>query len=232
MRCPFCAQFTPDAWTQLGYIPGTGRDFTGLSANWMRCANDQCQQAVVVVTETHTGPVIIEGQPTASIETSEKQWMVRPLGVVRIIDSLVPNPFRNDYLEAASILEQSPRMSAVLARRVLADVLENYGGHAQRDLVDRIDSFTKDPSVPSGLRENLHHFREAGNFGAHTMTNAARAAPGAQVEILDIGREEAEWTLDLLDRLFDHYIIGPERDKKIREAMNDRIKQAGRKELS
>jgi len=87
-------------------------------------------------------------------------------------------------------------MSAVLSRRVLADLLEKYAKQTQFSLTARIDKFTADTTHPRQLRENLHHFREIADFGAHTQKDD-------QAAVIDVGREEAEWTLDLLDRLFD-----------------------------
>jgi hypothetical protein len=39
MKCLLCNQFTPDAWESVGMVPGSGRDFTSLTVEWMRCAN-------------------------------------------------------------------------------------------------------------------------------------------------------------------------------------------------
>jgi hypothetical protein len=49
-----------------------------------------------------------------------------------------------DYREATFIIEDSPRMSSVLSRRILADLLEKYAGLTQYDLAARIDAFIKD----------------------------------------------------------------------------------------
>lgn len=55
----------------------------------------------------------------------------------------------------------------------------------------RADEFSTEIAHPSQLRENLHHFREIANFGAHTQKDD-------QAEILEVDRGEAEWKLDLL----------------------------------
>jgi hypothetical protein len=154
----------------------------------------------------------------------ETAWFARPRGVTRLLDPLVPDPFRTDYVEAASILDLSPRMSAVLSRRILGDLLEKYAGQTQFSLASRIDKFIADPAQPGYIKENLHHFREIADFGAHTQKDE-------QQEIIDVNRDEAEWTLDILDSLFDHFIVAPERNRAIREAMDKKIKAAGRKQI-
>jgi hypothetical protein len=101
-------------------------------------------------------------------------------------------------------------MSAVLSRRILADLLERYDGQTQFSLAARIDNFSKDTTHPRRLRENLHYLREIADFGAHTQKDD-------QAEIVDVDRHEAEWTLEIIDRLFEYFILDPARDKEITE---------------
>jgi hypothetical protein len=234
MRCPVCTQNTPDSWQPWlvsseggGYTHGLrvtpGIEFgvpSEVSLDSMYCANDECRQLVIRVHETLQIPPGI-----ADAEVRTTTWLARPRTTRRSLDSGVPEPFRTDYLEAASILDLSPRMSAVLSRRVLGDLLERYAGQTQFSLASRIDKVVAETSHPSYITENLHHFREIADFGAHTQRDA-------QAEIIDVGRDEAEWTLDILDSLFDYFIVAPERNRKIREAMDERIKNAGRKSLA
>jgi hypothetical protein len=49
--------------------------------------------------------------------------------------------------------------------------------------------------------------------------------------IIDVDREEAEWTLDLVDRLFDYFILQPAKDKAIKQKLDSKIKRAGRTPL-
>jgi hypothetical protein len=70
----------------------------------------------------------------------------------------------------------------------------------------------------------MHRFREVANFGAHTTTSG-------QGEVIPIDRAEAEWTLDLVERLFDYLIVTPATDKKMREAIDEKIKAASRKPI-
>jgi Domain of unknown function (DUF4145) len=191
-----------------------------VSLDYMYCANAECNQLVIRVHENLDFPLHAVSDPSMLTET----WLARPRTTARSLDLGVPEPFRSDYREAAAILDSSPRMSAVLSRRILADLMETYGHHSQFKLSERIDKFIADKANPSGLRDNLHHFREIADFGAHTQKDD-------QTEIINVGREEAEWTLDLLDRLFDHFIVTPERDRRMRATMDERIKQAGRKPI-
>jgi hypothetical protein len=192
-----------------------------LSVASMHCANPECKSTLVRFTEN-----IMKLEGDANVPTTQSEiWLARPRHGSRPIDPGIPEPYRTDYAEAAALLDISPRMSAVLSRRILADLLEKYAAQEQFSLAARIDNFAKDTSHPGSLRENLHHFREVADFGAHTQKDD-------QAEVIDIGRDEAEWTLDLLDRLFEYFILAPERDRIMRARMDERIAEARRKPLT
>jgi len=228
VKCPICGGHSPPTWqafetqTPHGHVaglPGTKSVLEEVNLDWMRCSNEECEQLIVRIHEQR-----LTGAMAPLVRTDS--WIARPRfgETERPIHALVPEPFRTDYAEAAAILALSPRMSAVLSRRVLADLLEKYAKQTQFSLTARIDKFTADTTHPRQLRENLHHFREIADFGAHTQKDD-------QAAVIDVGREEAEWTLDLLDRLFDYFIETPAQDQKIREGMDERIKGAGRKPI-
>lgn len=245
MRCPTCLQNTvPDHWVNFETLDPRKRfdsvieavnagkpspkpqpeewldagGGTSYSLDWMRCGNEDCKQLVI---RMH---VFTQGGYLQS-ETRET-WFVLPRfgSTGRVVDPIVPDHFRKDFHEAAAILDLSPRMSAVLARSILADLLAQYSGHKEFNLQDRIDSFNKNTSHPRELRENLHHFREVANLGAHTATSD-------QGEVIPVERDDAEWTLDLVERLFDHLIVTPTKDRAKRDAVAAKVKAAGRKPI-
>jgi len=184
----------------------------------MACANEPCKQLVVRFHDSY----IVDDGTTSSTKTDTS--IGYPRDRVRQVDPHVPEEFARDFIEAAAILDRSHRMSAVLARRVLSDLLEKYANLGQFSLTTRIDKFIDDTNQPRSLRENLHHLREIADFSAHTQRNDGS-------EVLDATREEAEWTLDVVERLFDHFIVTPEKDRAIREGIDAKIKEAGRKEI-
>jgi hypothetical protein len=142
-----------------------------------------------------------------------------------------------DYREASVILDDSPRMSAVLSRRVLADLLDKYAELKDKNLVDRIDKFIADKTHPSRIRENLHYLREMGNFGAHTQENKSPQVASPQqgpseATVINVSKEEAEWTIKVVEDLFDYFIVAPEKDKFLRMAFDQKIKDAKRKPIN
>ena len=228
MKCPSCGEHSRADWRPFETETEQGRAITLRGAtepledvrlDWTRCSNEECEQLIIRVHEQR-----LTGQAVPLLRTDS--WIARPQfrETERSIHALIPEPFRTDYAEAAVILSLSPRMSAVLSRRILADLLEKYAALTQFSLTARIDKFAADADHPRQLRENLHHFREIADFGAHTQKDDQSA-------VIDVGTRDAEWMLDLLDRLFEHFIVTPAQDRKMREAMDDRIEDAGRKPI-
>jgi len=116
-------------------------------------------------------------------------------------------------------------MSSVLSRRILGDLLEHYAQIKNNSVAKQIDIFSADTAHPRRLREGLHHFREVGDFAAHTQTDEQTN------EIIDVDRDEAEWTLDRVDGLFDYFIVGPKQEAERLAAMDKKIADAGRKKI-
>jgi hypothetical protein len=236
MKCPTCGENTPNAWQHLWVAEGDEQsgvrvidkeikddrrgasELLATAVLWMRCANEECREVVIRIRDRS----LMALPPHHRSE----EWIARPqLGAAsRPLPKEVNEPYRSDYLQAAAILGISPRASAVLSRRILADLLEEYAQLSQFRLVERIAGFIADTQHPSGLRENLEYLAEIGNFGAHTQKND-------QAEIIDVGAEEAEWTLDIVERLFDYFIVTPERDRAMRKAFNKKLEDAGRREI-
>jgi hypothetical protein len=233
MECPTCGYNTTDEWQRLivqsGFHPGVKTEYQLeapqqlVELDWMRCRKEGCGELVIRVHEGHS----LAAETERGIERFFQQtdtYFARPRFVIRHLAEEVAEPFRTDYLEAGAILDLSPRMSAVLSRRILADLLEQCLKLDDFNLSDRVDKFRADTKHPSDLRENIHHFREIANFGAHTMKND-------QDQIIPVDRSGAEWMLGFLDRLFDYLIVGPAKDQKMREAWDANLADAGRKSI-
>jgi Domain of unknown function (DUF4145) len=247
MECPFCRHDIAAAWqlfvvntdhlgrhttqfqTQLhtAVARGKTRNSVTVTAHWLQCQNVDCQEIVIQITRA-------EANQSPLTET----WIALPKRPSPpAVNQLVTDPFKKDYLEAWTILTDSPRMSAVLSRRLLADLLEKYAGLNQWSLAQRIDAFVADTRYPQWLRQNLHYVREAGDFGAHKQEDKTASATTAQQTqpaplIIDVSKEEAEWTLKNIADLFEYFIIGPEKDKEMRAALDKKISGADRKPIS
>jgi len=244
MDCPFCRHAIAATWqhfvantNNLG-LPnhqfqaqlhsavsrGQGRNAVSVTTQWLQCQN--CQEIVIQITRSEAG----QNPPTET-------WIALPKRPnLPALSELVADPFRKDYLEAWTILEDSPRMSAVLSRRLLADLLEKYASLNQFSLAKRIDEFITDTHHPLRIRQNLHHLREMGDFGAHTQQDRTAPTPAAQTfsdpAIINVDKAEAEWTLKIIGDLFEYFIIAPEKDKDMRSLIDQKLRDASRKAIA
>ena len=142
------------------------------------------------------------------------------------IDAAVPDPFTSDYTEARNVLEISSKASAALARRVLQGILTDQG-YRSNNLAQQIDAVLdeNDPMkvLPSHIRETIDAVRHFGNFAAHPITEVT------SLQIVDVEPEEAEWCLEIIEALFDHYYVTPARARERRDQLNQKLAQAGKK---
>jgi uncharacterized protein DUF4145 len=234
VECPVCGKVSRPEWRWL-YFEAYDGDTNALPARqatykyekvaleWMRCAHEECEQLLIRIQESRPG-VWIDG--TGAPLMTFDSWIARPRfgESKRQIAAEVKEPLRSDYLEAAALLDISPRMAAVLARSILADLLETCLQLTDFGLNDRINKFRERQAEPKRLRDGAHHFRTIGDFGSHTQKND-------QDQIIPVERDDAEWMLDYLDRFLDHYIISPEKDSAVLGKWDKNIADAGRKPI-
>ncbi len=251
MVCPFCSHDIPELWQRLfTHSDEVGRDLAtnaytsdvhsvipskrdpsypqaqrivGVMVEWLRCQNADCRQIVVRVVRLE----MTRKSPNLKKEVdSVDSWLAVPkVKAPPILDPLVTKKYARDYIEAARILDDSPRMSSVLSRRILADLLNEYAHANQYGLAARIDLFIADTNHPSRLRENLHYLREMGDFSAHTQTDSEH-------RIIDVTPEEAAWTIKVIADLFDYFIVAPAKDAKLRKAFDAKLAAANRKPIA
>jgi len=230
--CPYCSAQTGEKWQVLFTTTDSNgnalqfpheclsHDFedippTFFKLDWMICLNPECKALIVRVRESED----------FQEDNNPKTWLAIPEDKQSVpIDDSIPHDFARDCREAWSILDQSPRMSSVLSRKILGDLLKQYAGADQYNLNSRIKAFIDDNRNPSRLRESLHYLREMGDFSAHTQTDV-------DGKIVEVSREEAEWTLKVIADLFDYFIVGPEKDTRLRAEFDKKLKQAGRKPI-
>ena len=154
----------------------------------------------------------------------EQEVVIWPLQSARPpVPKQVPEHIGADYQEAALVLSLSPKASAALSRRCLQAVLREAGNAKQHNLSQQINAVM--PSLPSYIAESIDHIRNVGNFAAHPTKDQASG------QIVDVEPGEAEWNLDVLDMLFDHYYVKPVLAKQKREELDAKLEAAGKKPM-
>lgn len=166
-------------------------------------------------------------QPSGMIPIDMRStYLVRPKMTARNpLPPEVPKEFSEDYNEASLVLSDSPKASAALARRCLQNLLRMKGGIKNGDLANEIQQIIDGGNLPSYILNTLDAVRNIGNFAAHPIKSRSTG------EIVDVEIGEAEWTLDVLETLFDFYFIQPKMIDQKKEALNKKLKEAGKPEM-
>jgi hypothetical protein len=150
-----------------------------------------------------------------------RRIQVWPKEVARLpLPPEVTEPFASDYYEACLVLAESPKASAALSRRCLQALLCEKAGVKPTDLSKEIDEVLASKTLPLDLAEAIDDIRSFGNFAAQPLKSTNTGL------VLDVEPGEAEWTLDVLEHLFDYYFVRPARLKAKRDALNKKLAKA------
>lgn len=155
-----------------------------------------------------------------------KEHLVYPKAINRSpLPDGIPEPLANDYSEACLVLTDSPKASAALSRRCLQQLLRNHAGVKPGDLAKEIQQVIDQGDLPSYIAVSLDAVRNVGNFAAHPNKSLKTG------EIMDVEPGEAEWTLDVLEELFDFYFVKPMTVQAKRDKLNEKLREAGKPEM-
>jgi uncharacterized protein DUF4145 len=150
-------------------------------------------------------------------------WLIRPRGALRPAPPKeVPEEVARDYREACIVLPDSAKASAALSRRCLQHLLRTAAGVKPGDLASEIQQVLDGGSLPSRLAEAVDAIRNIGNFAAHPTKSTGTDS------IVDVEPGEAEWNLDVLESLFDYYFVQPAILQAKKDALNRKLKDAGK----
>lgn len=149
--------------------------------------------------------------------------MLYPRGVSRApISQYVPLMFSEDYKEACLVLADSPKASAALSRRCLQLILRDVAKVKRQDLGKEIEELLSSKVLPTHLADAIDAIRNIGNFAAHPLKSTSSG------EVLPVEPGEAEWSLDVLEGLFDFYFVQPATLKAKKAALDQKLAAAGK----
>ncbi len=117
----------------------------------------------------------------------------------------VPQEFSDDYKEACLVIADSPNASAALSRRCLQHLLREKAGVKQGRLIDEIKEVISSGALPTSIVDIIDIPRKMGNVAAHPLENDAGV-------IVPVEPWQAEWCLEVIEALFDHYFVTPARN--------------------
>jgi hypothetical protein len=232
LECPYCHRETVsnDAWQPL-YVHGDhlGRKLEYkehqeafhqlLELHWTQCLHSDCERLIVRAT-SYKREKDERGFP---VRVEAESWLcVPPRGSPKPVDGRIPEEYRKDYQEAWAVLNDSPKMAATLGRRIAADLLDQYADCKQFNFAEQVDAFAKSGRHPKEITEPLDSIKELGDLGAHTKRHRETLA------IVEATPKQAEWTLKVVERLFDYLILRPIEDREMIEGVEEMTKSLGR----
>lgn len=213
MKCPHCLE----NFHVQQIIDFIGRDIDGA---WgvIQQTCPACKRLVLILISGTT-----DQNHTSRFQFIHSETLIRPKGILRQPCPVqVPSEIAEDYNEACLVLQDSPKASAALSRRALQHLLRNAAGVKHGNLVNEIQEILDSGKLPTHIAESIDAVRNIGNFSAHPMKSQNTGV------ILPVEYEEAEWTLEVLAYLFDFYYVQPDIIKKKRDALNQKLAEAGK----
>jgi hypothetical protein len=220
MKCPHCTINFHDNWQRGRFLRSSSQSVTSPKSEfniwtYRSAICPGCKDVTIQVAREH--------HQTDDIEP----WrQIYPIGVNRgPVPKEVPPEIAEDYVEACNVLPISPKASAALSRRCLQSMLHKHG-YISRDLAKEIDLLLNetDPvkSIPHRLRVTVDAIRNFGNFSGHPIDDKTT------LQIIDVDPHEAEWCLQTIEELFEHFYVGPAAAAAMKAALDAKLLAAGK----
>lgn len=215
MKCPHCTTSVHAAFNENVLGQETPRGVVGAIWHFASMNCPECGELIVRLRR--------EEHPTT--QRPQIAFLAWPRNATRLVPQEVDDRLAQDFAEAAAVLSISPKASAALSRRVLQDVLREKAGVKHANLNDEIQEVIDSDRAPSWLSEDLDAVRVVGNFAAHPIKSTDTG------QVVEVEPGEAGWLLDVLERAFDFYFVQPDKARRQREALNEKLTEAGKPEL-
>lgn len=147
----------------------------------IHCSNKACSKITVVARD----------------KVTKKQFDLYPQHAHKEFPDYVPSAIRSDYVEAVTIMQDSPKASATLLRRCLQGMIRDYWGIKKKTLKEEIDELQT--RVPAAQWKAIDGLRRLGNIGAHMEKDINL--------IVDIDEGEANRLAALVELLIDKWYV-------------------------
>jgi hypothetical protein len=227
MKCPHCSiAFHDEFFEETLHSRNTATALTD-DKDIVKTLSQTCPECGKAIVYLDCGsyhyPVDLQSRTLAPYWLSKRRFLVYPKGTNRPpIPPEVPSELADDYKEACLVFTDSAKASAALSRRCLQSLLENYAKVKKGDLSVEIQEIMDSGKLPSEIVSAIDAVRNIGNFAAHPLKSTASG------QIVDVEQGEAEWLLDTLEALFDHYFVQPEILKKKKSALDAKLAAFGK----
>jgi hypothetical protein len=224
MKCPHCRIHFHDNWQHYPFHRDNGELLSphGDVLNRWIYRSAQCPACKDITIEL--ARVCAQGASKGQYIGSWRQ--IYPIGANRgPVPLEVPPDIAQDYEEACNVLPISPKASAALSRRCLQNILHEHGYRA-KNLAKEIDLLLDEPdptkALPRTLRDTVDGIRNFGNFSTHPIDDRTT------LQLIDVDPHEAEWCLEIVEELFEHFYVGPAAAKAKKAALDAKLAAAGK----
>ncbi|WP_404333389.1 DUF4145 domain-containing protein [Sphingomonas sp. MMS12-HWE2-04] len=194
-------------------VPPDKAEHLHVSGTVVSCANPACMRLTVDV--ALSSGRYVGGYAKFIEDSTFVSKRLYPGAVGKPFPDHVPAPMFEDYQEAWSIIELSPKSSATLARRCLQGMIRDFCGIKKRTLYDEIEALrllANEDRLPRGVDadtiEAMLALKDVGNIGAHM----------SEIDgvVLEVDPGEAQKLLSLIEMLFaDWYVARGKRAERI-----------------
>jgi hypothetical protein len=219
MKCPHCSINFHDNWVEDHLERGQYwiRTIAEGQQGWWKYRSAHCpgcDEITIELALVEEGNLLLDWR------------QVHPIGANRgPVPADVPPEISRDYVEACNVFPISANASAALSRRCLQNML-HAAGYKARDLAKEIDLLLNEPdpkkALPHKLRETVDAIRNFGNFSAHPIDDKTT------LQVIDVEPHEAEWCLETIEELFEHFYVGPAAAAAKKAALNAKLAAGGK----
>lgn len=211
--CPFCnhnATIVDSnyATNRFEFNNGSKYKWQVLKAFVVVCPNPDCGEYTLSLS-LHDHEAV--GSNNYKDLEAKAKWNLIPFSYAKVLPDYVPKVIVEDYREACSIRDLSPKASATLSRRCLQGMIRDFFGIKKNRLVDEIEALEDkvDPATWAGIDA----VRRIGNIGAHMEKDIDL--------IIDVDADEAQLLINLIESLIqDWYVVRHERDVRLKSLVN------------
>ena len=209
--CPYCNRDTTitdtyhHSWFQITDKNSDGYRY--FNTHIIVCPNPKCAKfALWIVMHEY-----IYSAGGWTIGNALQTWNLIPPSSAKVFPDYVPQPIRDDYLEACLIRDLSPKASATLSRRCLQGMIRNFWGIVEKRLFDEIAALEE--KVDAATWSAIDAVRSVGNIGAHMEKDID--------VIVDVEPNEAQLLIGLIELLVkDWYIARYDRQERLKAIVN------------
>lgn len=209
-KCPYCGHLQSYYYTHDS-VCNVSSNYSHLDKNEcanstysifsIQCQNKKCNRITVVAVNRNSG----------------KQIDIEPQYVIKRFPEYIPEQIRQDYEEAITIIDLSPKAAATLLRRCLQGMIRDFWEIKADNLYNEISKL-KD-KVPNTQWAALDGMRKLGNIGAHMEKDVDL--------IIGIDPDEAKKLAELIALLLEKWYVSRHDEQ---ELLNSIVKSSESKE--